>query len=79
MFAAQPAYSAGTLVSHAARGVKNGGASAGATVHSGGTVFAPSSQAQTQAMQVVPEPSALALAGLGLLLLATVRPRPARR
>jgi hypothetical protein len=61
-FSAQSLYNTAGVVSYAARGVKNIGASEGSIADNVGNTRAPVSN--------VPEPGSLALAGMGLFLLA---------
>ena len=71
-FSAQSIYGESTLVSYAARGIKNDGLAAGTISDNVGDTRGP------RALEV-PEPSSLLLAGLALSLMAWSRPSKASR
>ena len=71
-FSAQSIYGESTLVSYAARGIKNDGLAAGTISDNVGNTVGP------RALEV-PEPSSLLLAGLALSLMAWSRPSKASR
>lgn len=68
-FGAASIYNSVVLVSYAARGVKNSGASNGTIADNVGTTVGPT------ANLAVPEPGSLALAGLAMALMVGVRPK----